>query len=67
VVAGQRFEWRENDVFVVPNHLWRNHINGDENNPAILYGVTDAPLLKKLGHYCAQGETRSGEIVELGR
>jgi gentisate 1,2-dioxygenase len=66
-IAGQRFEWRENDIFVVPNHLWRRHINGDANNPAILYGVTDAPLLEKLGHYRAQGKTRSGDIVELGR
>lgn len=64
-VAGQRLDWQENDIFVVPNHLWRRHINGDADNPAILYGVTDAPLLEKLGHFRAQGKTRAGDVVEL--
>ena len=26
-IAGQRFDWETNDIFVVPNFLWRRHIN----------------------------------------
>ena len=64
-VGGQTLEWEENDIFVVPNHLWRRHVNSDKDNPAILYSVSDAPLLQKLGHYRAQGKTQSGDVVEL--
>jgi gentisate 1,2-dioxygenase len=64
-IAGTRYEWEENDIFVVPNHLWRRHVNLGATDDAILYGVSDAPLLRKIGHYRAQGKTRSGEVVEL--
>lgn len=64
-VAGMRLEWQENDIFVVPNHLWRRHINLDESNPAILYGINDSPLLKKIGHFRAQGKTAAGTVVAL--
>ena len=64
-IAGTRYEWEENDIFVVPNHLWRRHINMSTSDNAILYGVSDAPLLQKIGHYRAQGKTRAGDIVEL--
>jgi gentisate 1,2-dioxygenase len=64
-VGGQTLTWEENDIFVVPNHLWRRHVNSDPNNEAVLYSVSDAPLLQKLGHYRAQGRTQSGDVVEL--
>ena len=64
-VAGQKLAWEENDIFVVPNHLWRHHVNTDPDNPAVLYSVSDAPLLNKIGHYRAQGKAQSGEIMEL--
>jgi gentisate 1,2-dioxygenase len=64
-VAGQKLEWQENDIFVVPNHLWRRHVNADPHNLAVLYSVSDAPLLQKLGHYRAQGKTRSGDVTVL--
>jgi gentisate 1,2-dioxygenase len=65
-VAGQKLAWAENDIFVVPNHLWRRHVNTDPDNAAVLYSVSDAPLLQKLGHYRAQGKAQSGDVVELG-
>ncbi|HUK58221.1 MAG TPA: cupin domain-containing protein [Stellaceae bacterium] len=63
-VAGQRLEWSESDFFVVPNFLWRRHINAGAAD-AVLYGVSDVPLLKKIGQYRAQGRARDGSIVEL--
>jgi len=66
-IGGQRFDWRKNDIFVVPNHMWRRHGNADAGRPAVLYSVTDAPLLQKIGHYRAQGRTAAGDTVELER
>lgn len=65
-VAGRRLEWGENDIFVIPNHLWRRHINADRDKPAVLYSVTDAPVLRAIGQYREQGRDAKGGVVELG-
>jgi len=62
-IAGQSFDWRRNDIFVVPGFTWRRHVNrGDAD--AVLYAVSDMPLLEKIGQYRAQGR-ESGGVVEL--
>lgn len=63
VAGGRRMEWRENDIFIVPNHMWRRH--GNPSGDAVLYSVTDAPLLRAIGQYGEQGRTQSGEVIEL--
>ncbi len=62
-LAGQTFAWEENDIFVVPNFLWRRHMA--EGADAVLYTMTDAPLIERIGQYRAQGRTRSGDVVQL--
>ena len=63
-IAGQRFEWRTNDIFVVPGFAWRRHSNAG-NMDAILYTVSDAPLLDKIGQYRAQGRLPDDTVAEL--
>jgi gentisate 1,2-dioxygenase len=63
-IAGQRFDWQANDVFVVPGFAWRRHINGGDRD-AILYTVSDAPLVEKIGQYRAQGRRPDDSVVEL--
>ena len=63
-IAGQVFDWEVNDIFVVPNFLWRRHINRGAGD-AVLYAVSDAALLQKIGQYRAQGRAEDGEIVQL--
>lgn len=63
-VAGRTFNWEENDIFVVPNFLWRRHINTGPGN-AILYTMTDRPLLEKIGQYRAQGMDARGGVEQL--
>ncbi|MGE3645325.1 MAG: cupin domain-containing protein [Beijerinckiaceae bacterium] len=63
-VAGRTFDWEENDIFVVPNFLWRRHINTGPGN-AILYTMTDRPLLEKIGQYRAQGMNGKGAVTQL--
>ncbi|MGP0089318.1 MAG: cupin domain-containing protein [Xanthobacteraceae bacterium] len=63
-IAGQRFNWETNDVFVVPSFMWRRHLNRGKND-AVLYAVSDQPLMEKIGQYRAQGRTPDGAVVEL--
>ena len=63
-IAGQRFEWETNDIFVVPGFLWRRHINKGQGD-AVLYAVSDLPLLEKIGQYRAQGRLPDDTVAEL--
>jgi len=63
-IAGERFDWAENDIFVVPNFRWRRHLNRGTRD-AVLYSVSDQPLLHKIGQYRAQGRTDDGTAVQL--
>jgi len=63
-LADRTFDWEENDIFVVPNFLWRRHLNTGSKD-AVLYTMTDTPLVEKIGQYRAQGRTGAGEVVQL--
>ena len=63
-VAGKTFDWEENDIFVIPNFLWRRHFNKGTKD-AVLYTMTDQPLLEKICQYRAQGRTKDGTIEQL--
>ena len=63
-IAGHSFDWEENDFFVVPNFLWRRHINRGPGD-AVLYSVSDRPLFEKIGQYRAQGRDADGGVVQL--
>ncbi len=53
-----------NDIFVVPGFAWRRHLNHGRGD-AVLYAVSDMPLLDKIGQYRAQGRQPDGTVVEL--
>src|SRR5437879_5082718 len=61
-MVGRQFHWRTNDVFVIPNVLWRRHINRSSRD-AVLYLSSDRPLFEKVGQYRAQGRTPDGEVA----
>jgi len=63
-IGGQTFDWQENDIMVVPNFLWRSHINTGESD-AILYTVSDAALLQNIGQYRAQGKGKNDKVIQL--
>jgi gentisate 1,2-dioxygenase len=63
-VSGQTFEWERNDIFVVPGFAWRRHTNRGAAD-AVLYAVSDWPLLEKIGQYRAQGRLEDDSVVEL--
>ncbi len=63
-IGGQTFDWEPNDIMVVPNFLWRRHINTGKGD-AVLYTVSDSALLKNIGQYRAQGKGKDGKVVQL--
>ena len=63
-LGDRTFDWEENDIFVVPNFLWRRHLNTGSKD-AVLYTMTDTPLIEKIGQYRAQGRTKAGEVTQL--
>ena len=62
-VAGTTFDWEENDIIVVPNFLWRRHLNRGAKD-AVLYSISDAPLLEKIGQYRAQAMS-GGKVTQI--
>lgn len=62
-IDGERFAWGKNDFMIVPGFHWRSHVAGA--NGAILYSVTDAPVMEAVGMYRAQGRLPDGKIVEV--
>jgi gentisate 1,2-dioxygenase len=63
-IAGRAFDWEPNDIFVVPGFAWRRHLNHSARD-AVLYAVSDMPLLDKIGQYRAQGRLPDDTVVEL--
>ena len=63
-IAGGRLDWQKNDIFVVPGFTWRRHVNRSKTD-AIIYAVSDMPLLEKIGQYRAQGRLPDDTVIEL--
>jgi gentisate 1,2-dioxygenase len=63
-VGKDTLDWEENDIFVLPNFLWRRMRNTGRSD-AVLYAVSDLPLLEKIGQYRAQGRTADGKVTQL--
>jgi len=41
-------------------------VTADSGEDAIVYSVSDSPVMEKLGLYCEQRKTRAGETEFLG-
>jgi len=63
-ISGASLDWQTNDIFVVPSFAWRRHINRSQYD-AVLYAVSDAPLMDKIGQYRAQGRLPDDTVAEL--
>ena len=65
VVGDKRIDWSEFDIFTIPSWHWHEHGN-DSNQDAIVYSVSDAPVIEKLGLLCEHRKTRDGKTEFLG-
>jgi gentisate 1,2-dioxygenase len=64
-LEGRTIEWKENDIFVVPSWHWYRNINAESDSDLLLYSVSDAPALEKLGYLRAQRKDEQGLILDL--
>ncbi|NOW47403.1 gentisate 1,2-dioxygenase [Novosphingobium sp. SG751A] len=51
IINGQRFDWQERDIFVVPSWCWHEHVNLSEGEDACLFTFNDLPVMRSLGIY----------------
>ena len=48
---GERYDWKKNDIFVVPSWAWHEHANASEREDAVLFSFSDLPSMQALGLY----------------
>ena len=51
IINGKKFEWEQGDCFVVPLWSWHSHQNRAKDHEAILFSVSDLPVMEALGLY----------------
>ena len=51
IINGQRFEWTERDIFVVPSWSYHEHCNASQTDDACLFSFHDLPAMQALGLY----------------
>ena len=51
VIAGQRLEWQERDIFALPSWALHEHANLSETEDACLFSFNDFPVLRALSLY----------------
>ena len=51
IIAGRRYDWSKNDIFVVPSWAWHEHANASEREDAVLFSFSDLPSICALGLY----------------
>lgn len=51
VIDGQRFDWKENDIFCVPSWAVHEHANGSTSEDAVLFSFNDLPVIEALALY----------------
>jgi gentisate 1,2-dioxygenase len=54
--AGEELVWRSKDCFFVPSSQWHHFRNTSKKEPAIIFSVTDRPVLESLGLYREEQE-----------
>jgi gentisate 1,2-dioxygenase len=60
IVAGKRFDWKKNDIFVVPSWAWHEHANGSAGEDAVLFSFSDLPSMHALGLYREEAYADNG-------
>jgi len=51
VIAGQRFDWEEKDIFALPSWAPHSHGNASATEDAVLFCFNDFPAMKALALY----------------
>ncbi|NKJ42420.1 cupin domain-containing protein [Novosphingobium sp. SG720] len=60
IINGQRFDWQERDIFVVPAWAWHEHANASDREDACLFTFNDLPVMRALGLYREEALAENG-------
>ncbi len=60
IIDGKRFDWRKNNIFVVPSWAIHEHANGSASEDAVLFSFHDLPAMRSLGLYQEEEYTENG-------
>jgi 1-hydroxy-2-naphthoate dioxygenase len=58
VVGEREIEWGKHDTLAMPNWTWHRQINRSRREPAVLFVMTDTPILSAFGFYREETEDR---------
>jgi gentisate 1,2-dioxygenase len=50
-INGERFDWEQGDCFVLPLWSWHSHENRSQREEAILFSMSDKPVIEALRLY----------------
>lgn len=56
-VGDTTIQWKQHDLFVVPNWTWHHHENRSASADAVLFSINDIPALQALGFYREEPES----------
>jgi gentisate 1,2-dioxygenase len=51
IIEGKRYDWSERDIFCVPSWAWHEHVNASASDDAVLFCLSDLPVMRALGLY----------------
>jgi gentisate 1,2-dioxygenase len=51
VIAGERFDWEEKDIFALPSWTAHSHANASTTEDAVLFSFNDFPAMRALALY----------------
>lgn len=60
IINGQRFDWQERDIFVVPAWMYHEHANASDSEDACLFAFHDLPTMRALGLYREEAYGENG-------
>jgi gentisate 1,2-dioxygenase len=63
ILDGVRFDWRKGDTFAIP--IWRWHEHVAESEDAVLFSVTDEPVLAPLGLVRSEAYAENGGFQQV--
>ncbi len=49
IFADKEITWGKHDTVAIPNWSWHRHVNNSSREPAILFTLSDSPILTTLG------------------
>ena len=67
VFGDKEITWGKHDTVAIPNWSWHRHVNNSSREPAILFTLSDSPILITLGFYRAETEDNTEALPSAAK